>query len=193
MNYRGYNRPGFGIVGYIIITCLILYIASIFSSRFESYLQFIPRAFLDRPWTILTSIFMHAGILHILFNMLTLYFFGSFLTSLVGDVKFLVVFLVGGIAGNLLFMTFPSNEFTAVVGASGAIFAVGGTLAVMRPRLPVFIFPIPAPIPLWVAILGGFALTFGGASIAWEAHLGGLAFGLLAGLFFRLRETHRIF
>jgi membrane associated rhomboid family serine protease len=193
MNYRGYSKPGLGVVVYIIITCFILFIASYISPRFESYLGFVPRLFLDRPWTILTSIFMHAGIMHILFNMFTLYFFGSFLTSLVGDVKFLIVFLVGGIAGNLLFMAFPSNAFYAVVGASGAIFAVGGTLAVMRPRLPVFVFPIPVPIPLWVAILGGFALTFGAAMIAWEAHLGGLAFGLLAGLFFRYRETRRIF
>lgn len=193
MVYRGYGQPGFGVVVYIIITCFLLFIASFISPRFEYYLGFVPALFLERPWTLLTSIFMHAGIMHILFNMITLYFFGTFLTNLVGDVKFLIVFLLGGIAGNLLFMAFPSNEFLVVVGASGAIFAVGGTLAVMRPRLPVFVFPIPVPIPLWVAILGGFALTFGGMSIAWEAHLGGLVFGILAGLYFRFTESRRFF
>lgn len=75
-----------------------------------------------------------------------------------------------------------------VVGASGAIYAVSGALTVMRPNLRVFIFPIPVPIPLWVAVIGGLLIISPG--VAWQAHLGGLVFGLIAGYFFRRKERH---
>jgi len=125
--------------------------------------------------------------------MLVLFFFGNFLIGLVGNTGFLIVYFLGGVAGNLLFMLF-NVPYSLVIGASGAIFAVEGALVILRPRLPVIIFPIPVTIPLWVSVIGAFLLTFiASGRIAWEAHLGGLVFGLLAGLFFRYRETGRIF
>jgi len=55
----------------------------------------------------------------------------------------------------------------------------------MRPNLRVFIFPIPAPIPLWIAVIGGFVILSLLPLVAWEAHLGGLVFGFVAGYFFK--------
>ena len=191
MRYRGYGSSGFGIVGYVIITCVVIFIATLISPRLVSVLEFYPPLFAQRPWTIVTSLFTHYDFFHIFFNMLVLYFFGGFLVSLVGDRWFLAIYLLGGMAGNLFFW---SLGYGAVLGASGAIFAVEGTLVIMRPRLQVYIFPIPAAIPLWVAVIGAFLLTyFAGGNIAWQAHLGGLFFGLLAGLYFRFRETRRFF
>jgi membrane associated rhomboid family serine protease len=193
MRYRGYGTPGLGVVGYIIITCVVVFVATFISPRLISVLEFVPATFSQHPWTVLTSIFVHGSITHILFNMLVLYFFGGFLVSLVGARKFLLVYLLGGLAGNLVFALLAS-PYGGVVGASGAIFAVEGALVLMRPRLPVFVFPIPAPIPLWGAVIGGFFLTFfASGNIAWEAHLGGLVFGLLVGLYFKYRETGRLF
>jgi membrane associated rhomboid family serine protease len=193
MRYRGYGTPGLGVVGYIIITCVVVFVATFISPRLISVLEFVPANFSQHPWTVLTSIFVHGSITHILFNMLVLYFFGGFLVSLVGARKFLLVYLLGGLAGNLVFALLAS-PYGGVVGASGAIFAVEGALVLMRPRLPVFVFPIPAPIPLWGAVIGGFFLTFfASGNIAWEAHLGGLVFGLLVGLYFKYRETGRLF
>ena len=142
--------------------------------------------FLERPWTLLTSMFVHSGLWHIFANMFTLFFFGRYVYSLVGEGKFIIVYFLGGIAGGLLYLLM-SDPFTTAVGASGAIFAVAGTLTVMRPRLTVFIFPIPVPIPLWVAVIGGFVLMSFASSIAWQAHLGGLVVGLIAGFIFRRR------
>lgn len=64
---------------------------------------------------------------------------------------------------------------------------MGGALAIMVPRLRVFVFPVPVPIPLWVATIILLLISFL-PSIAWQAHLGGLALGLIAGYFFKKRR-----
>ena len=89
--------------------------------------------------------------------------------------------------GNVLFILL-APPLSRVIGASGAVFALGGALAVMRPKLRVFVFPLPVPIPLWAAVIGGFLIISFFPDIAWQAHLGGLVSGLIAGYFFRKRE-----
>jgi membrane associated rhomboid family serine protease len=103
-----------------------------------------------------------------------------------------IVYFVGGICGNLLYL-FLGDNYSIAVGASGAIFALGGAMAVMRPNLRVIVFPIFVPIPLWVAVIGGFVLLSFFSSIAWEAHLGGLLVGLAAGYMFRRRGRYYYF
>ena len=139
----------------------------------------------QQPWTIISSMFVHGGFTHILFNMISLYFLGSFFLRAVGEKSFLAIFFLGGLAGNILFVLLA--PFSIGIGASGAIFALGGALAVIVPRVPVFILFIPVPIPLWVAIIIFFSLSFL-PRIAWQAHLGGLLLGLVAGLIFRRRR-----
>jgi len=101
--------------------------------------------------------------------MLTLYFFGTYLSRLVGESKLLIAYFCGGIVGNVWFILLAPS-YSIAIGASGAVFALGGALAVIRTRLMVFVFPIPVPIPPWSAVIGG------------------LVFGLIAGYFFRKRE-----
>ena len=145
-----------------------------------------------RPWTVFTSLFLHAGIGHILGNMITLYFFGRNLDLLVGSTRFLVVYFVGGLLGSLMYVLL-APPLSIAIGASGAVFAVGGALAVMRPKMKVIIFPIFVPIPLWTAVIGGFVILSFLPNIAWQAHLGGLAFGLVSGYFYRRRESFRTY
>ena len=102
---------------------------------------------------------------------------------------FLIVYFGGGILGNIAFILLAPSFYIAI-GASGAIFALGGVLAVMRPKLTVFVFPIPVPIPLWVAIIGGFLILTFFPGVAWQAHLGGLVFGLIAGYFLKKRQRY---
>jgi len=192
MSYR-YRNPGLGAVAYIIITCIVLWVASSISSGFFDALTLSRSTLAQQPWSLVTSMFLHERFpifTHILFNMLTLYFFGTFLVNLVGDRVFLLVYFICGIVGNILFLLLAPS-FASVVGASGAIFGIGGALMVMRPRLQVYVFPIPAPIPLWVSVIGGFVLTFFAANVAWEAHVGGLVAGVLAGFILRRREFSR--
>jgi membrane associated rhomboid family serine protease len=145
--------------------------------------------FMDYPWGLVTSMFVHDGFFHLLANMITLYFFGSYLSRLIGSGRLLLIYLGGGIIGNIFFLLlgtlFNPDTVALAVGASGAVFAVGGALTVMMPRLRVVIFPIPAPIPLWVAVIGGFVILSFLPYVAWEAHLGGLLFGLVMGYIFK--------
>ena len=185
----------------IIILCFVAYIgtrvAGMMGHDLIQLLGLQTATFLQHPWTIVTNLFMHGNIWHILFNMITLYFFGTFLIRLVGTRDFLLIYFLGGIAGNLVFMLFAyfnilTSVFSIVIGASGAIFALGGALAVLTPKLRVFVFPIPVPMPLWVAVIGGFVLMIFVGGVAWQGHLGGLVFGLLAGLVLR-RSVHTPF
>ena len=150
--------------------------------------------FLERPWGLATSMFVHNGLFHLFANMITLYFFGSFLNRLVGNRTFLLIYFGGGIVGGILFILLASNAIA--VGASGAVFALGGAMAVMAPRLRVIIFPIPVPIPLWIAVLGIFVLLTvlpmlnAFSNIAWQAHLGGAVFGLIIGYILKGRGRY---
>jgi len=189
MRYRRYQRFKLSPIWVLIAVNFLLFIATLIAPGLIFLLGLQPAGFLLRPWTILTCMFVHSGFWHIIANMLTLYFFGTYLYRLIGQGRFLFVYFGGGILGSILFILL-APPFSIAVGASGAIFALAGALVVMRPRLPVLIFPIPVPIPLWLAVIGGFLILSFLPYIAWQAHLGGLVLGLIAGYFFRKRERY---
>ena len=192
MAYRGYQGFKLSPIWILIGVNFLLFIPTLIApNAFYGFLGLAPATFLSRPWTILTSMFIHGGFGHIIFNMLTLYFFGSYLSRLVGERKFLLVYFCGGILGGILYLLLGPSSIPAV-GASGAIFALGGALVAMRPNIRVLVFPIPVPMPLWVAVIGVFLILTFLPYIAWQAHLGGLVLGLIAGYFFRRRE-HRFY
>ena len=191
MRYRSYNTTRANSIWIIIIVNMVLVIVTMLSQEVMYLLGLIPAAFLSQPWTIITNLFIHAGLWHVFANMLTLYFFGSSLTRLVGEGRFLLVYFAGGILGNIFYLLL-GPPLSVVVGASGAVFAIAGALTVLAPRLRVFIFPLPVPIPLWAAVIGGFLLLSFLPHVAWQAHLGGLLLGLTAGYFFK-RKMPRYF
>jgi len=145
--------------------------------------------FSSQPWTIVSSMFAHDGIYHIIFNMLTLYFFGMYVLALVGEARFFLVYFIGGLVGNVLFLLI--NHTGSAVGASGAIFALGGLLVVLVPRLKVMIFPIPIPMDLWIALLLSLTVLSFLPGIGWQAHVGGFLTGLAAGYFFKYQARRR--
>jgi len=185
-------RQQLGALWFLIGANVILFVATLFYGEALYYLAFQPASLAYRPWTMLSSMFVHGGFWHIIANMITLYFFGRNVLMLVGKSRFLAVYFIGGIVGNILFMLL-APPLASVVGASGAVFALGGVLAVMRPKLRVLVFPIPAPLPLWGVVLGGFLITLLVPGIAWQAHLGGLIVGLIGGYFFRRTQRRPAF
>jgi membrane associated rhomboid family serine protease len=148
--------------------------------------------------TIFTAMFMHASFLHIAGNMLFLWIFGNNVEDSMGPVKFVAFYLVGGIAALALQVAVGPNSSAPTVGASGAIAAVLGGYIVLYPRARVLTFVIiilfvtvielPALVVLGIwfveqAVFGAANLTNptgGGGGVAYFAHVGGFAFGLLA-------------
>jgi membrane associated rhomboid family serine protease len=208
-SYQRYRSPlsyGLNPLVLLIVANLILYIATLVSGegrfpfgdfavfvgdRFTYYLGLIPYYFTERPWTILTAMFIHANFWHLFVNMLTLFFFGRALAGLTGQNKFLLVYFIGGIAGNALYLLL-GEPLTISVGASGAVYAVAGALVVMAPRIRVLLYFI-VPMPLWVVVLVFFVIWSFVPGIAWQAHLGGLVVGLVAGYFFRKGGRYYVF
>jgi membrane associated rhomboid family serine protease len=186
MAYRG-SRPV--AVWAIIGVNLLVFIATVIDHNLILLLGLQPASFLAQPWTIVTNLFVHSGVWHILANMITLYFFGSFLYQLIGRNRFLLVYFAGGILGNIVYILLASSPFSIAIGASGAIFAVAGVLVVMMPRLRVLLYFI-VPLPLWVVVLVFFIIFSFLPGIAWQAHLGGLVLGLIAGYIFRRRARY---
>jgi len=139
-----------------------------------------------------TNLFVHANFGHIFFNMLALLFLGSFATRLVGQWSFLAVYFAGGIVGNIFYIGMAPSNIVAV-GASGAIFSLGGTLVALAPKVKVIVFPVPAPVPLWTAVIGGFLVLMIIPNVAWQGHLGGLLLGLGAGYFLKRKVGSRLF
>lgn len=186
---RGYRAASLNALWFLIAANVLVFIVTLIKPEAIISLAWRPASFVQRPWIIVTSLFVHASFSHIICNMISLYFLGSFLIRLIGEKKFLIVYFIGGIVGNIFFI-FPDPHAMGV-GASGAIFAIGGALAMIAPRIPVFIFFIPIPTPLWVAIVIFLLISFvPGAGIAWQAHLGGLLAGLGCGYYFRRSGTY---
>jgi len=167
---------------------LVLFVATIISDNVVFQLGLVPSLFTERPWTIITNMFVHAGFWHIFGNMLTLFYFGRALLQLVGQNRFLLLYFGGGILGNILYIWLGAPQSIAI-GASGAVYAIAGALAIMIPRVRVFAYFF-IPMPLWLLVLVFFVLWSFIPGVAWQAHIGGLVAGLIAGFFFRRRTRY---
>lgn len=129
----------------------------------------------DGDWyRLLTSMFLHASLLHLAFNMLALYWLGSIVEQALGTWRYLLLYFVSGIAGAAGALLF-SSPFAVTVGASGAIFGVMGALLVLEYRAT---GSFTGPALGLIAI--NLALSFAIPNISWGGHLGGLVGGVLA-------------
>jgi len=197
--HGGYSRPNLNVLWTIIGINIVVFIIDLMvqysslSRNLVYYLALYPRFVWSEPWTLLTSMFMHGSMLHIFFNMLWLYFFGSYIIMLVGNRKFLLIYFIGGIVGGLFYVWLAADPLIPVVGASGAVFALGGMLAVMQPKLKVMIMFIPRPIPLWAVVTFSFLIGFILPRVAWQGHLGGVLVGVAFGFYFRRKPRRIIF
>jgi rhomboid protease GluP len=130
-------------------------------------------------WRLITSLFLHGGMMHLLFNMFALFLFGPELEKIAGKMRFLTIYFLAGIFGNVA--TYVSQEgMYASVGASGAIYGIFGAFAALvyytrrtMPQLKQVILPL---------IIISVIMTFITPNINAAGHLGGLVTGFLLGL-----------
>jgi len=180
-----------GAIEAIITLNIVVFVLTLIDESFFVLFTLVPRYVLVEPWTLITSMFTHAGFNHLLFNIIALFFLGTYLERLIGENRFLRVYFIGGLAGGVLAVLTAYVGFTdvsiGVVGASGAIFAIAAALAILRPNLRIFIFPIPFPMPLYIAVFGFMLIMSFQEGISWAGHLGGLAVGVIYGNMFKNR------
>jgi membrane associated rhomboid family serine protease len=169
----------------LIANVIIYFIQQTVGAGLTSELAFVPALILSRPWTIITYMFLHGGLTHILFNMIALYFFGPRVESRLGTERFFALYFISGISGALL--SFLFKPYNPIIGASAAIFGVMIAFARFWPRDRIMIWGIIPIEARWLiiittvmAIVGGVQ---GGSGVADFAHLGGYLGGFLYLLF----------
>jgi membrane associated rhomboid family serine protease len=161
----------------LLIANIVMYGLQQFVPGLTNQLELFPPLLLVRPWTLITYMFLHGGLTHILFNMIALYFFGPRVEERLGSRNFIWLYMLSGIGGGLLsFFISPAP----IIGASGAIMGVLMAFAKYWPRERVYIWGV-LPVEMWLMVAAYvlFDLAGFGANVAHFAHLGGLATGLL--------------
>ncbi|MET9900070.1 rhomboid family intramembrane serine protease [Streptomyces sp. NPDC006446] len=125
-------------------------------------------------YRMLTSMFLHGSAMHIIFNMLSLWWVGGPLEAALGRARFIALYFISGLAGSALcYLLADANQPS--LGASGAIFGLFGATAVLMRRLNYDMRPIIALLVI------NLIFTFGWSNIAWQAHIGGLVAGVVVG------------
>jgi membrane associated rhomboid family serine protease len=213
---RSRRFPFINLILILINVLAFLYEMQMDSSVLKEFIfewGLIPVRLLNDPsvaWsTIFTSMFLHGGWFHIINNMWVLFIFGDNVEAHMGGLRYLVFYLLCGVAAGLLQTYVLSSSQQPMIGASGAVAGVLGAYLILFPHsriaslVPIlFIFTI-IEIPAVIFLLfwfvsqlysGLFAIRGGGGSgIAWWAHIGGFLFGILMVFFFRRRTTDRIY
>lgn len=155
----------------------------------------------ERFSTLFTSMFMHGSWMHLIGNMVFLWVFGDNIEAVVGNLKFALFYIIGGLAAALTHISIDPASTIPTVGASGAIAAVLGGYIIMFPSsrikllfllfARVFRWPAIAFLGIWIAQqlfngIGSLGVKSQGG-VAWWAHIGGFAFGFIIGLMWRRR------
>jgi membrane associated rhomboid family serine protease len=174
---------------------LVIFVATLVASLAGLYAkpQLVERSLFRPYWflrrrqyaTVVTSGFVHADLPHLIFNMVTFWFFAFPLEKQIGPVRFAVLYLLGLVVSDLgTYFKHRNDPQYASLGASGAISAVLFAAIVYFPWMKLFIIPIPLPIPAPLFAVGYVAYSWYSARqargrINHDAHLGGAVFGLL--------------
>jgi len=191
---RPFRYVNFNSVFWLIGINVLVFIATYFSSQRNqqymiTHLSMIPYAVIELKWvwTFVTYMFMHGGFQHILFNMLGLFIFGIQVERQMGSKEFLLFYFVTGtLAGIFSFVVYylTNNLIVALMGASGALYAVQLAYAILFPNAIIYIWgiiPLRAPVMVlgFTVISLFFIATGGGGNVAHLTHLAGFGFAWL--------------
>ena len=137
----------------------------------------------DGDWyRLVTSMFLHLGLLHLAFNMYALYLFGPLLEQLYGHIDYLIIYFLCGIGGSVMTILFTPDS--AAAGASGAIFGLFGLAFMVSRRRHLLLGPQARAMlsQAGALLLVNLVFTFAIPGISWTGHIGGLLIGGLIGL-----------
>mgnify|MGYP001721704081 FL=1 len=158
--------------------CVLMYVLTWLAPGLTSALALVPAWLMTHPWTILTGAFLHGGIMHILFNMLSLYWVGRAIEPVMGWWRFLTVYLVSALGGSAFIIAWcliqPSEIYVSTVGASAAVFGLFGAVFVLQ--------RLGGSDTTAILTLLGVNLVYGFmvSGISWQGHIGGAIAGVAA-------------
>lgn len=194
----------------IVINVIVFLLEMAGGEPFIEKWSFVPRRFLANPAadfpTLFTSMFMHAGAMHIFGNMLYLWIFGDNVEDNFGHVKFLIFYLLSGLAATFLQLFFNPAMDIPNLGASGAIAGVLGAYIVLYPqgRIRVLAGNMISTMPALIVIgfwfllqfmsgIGSLSETEGGeGGVAYMAHIGGFVAGVIMTFFLRAANVTKV-
>ncbi len=171
-----------GIITLTVLVSLKGFNDIIFFNRYKFQIEPLEKRDFIR---LLSSGFLHVDVSHLLFNMLTLYFFADVLISNLGGISFLIIYFVSLLNGNILTYFYHKKEpHYSAAGASGAVSGVLFAAILLYPNMSLYIMFIPIPIPAYVVGIGYLAYTVFGmkkqlGNIGHSAHLGGAVAGIV--------------
>jgi membrane associated rhomboid family serine protease len=182
--------------GLIALNVLFFFVEMSGGEPFIRQWSVVPRRLVENPagdfMTVFTSMFMHGGWMHLLGNMLYLWIFGDNVEDRMGHGKFLVFYLLCGIAATVAQVAFSANSSVPNLGASGAIAGVLGAYLIMFPKGQVRVLmgrsvvnmPAVMVLGLWILLqfvngVGSIANTAETGGVAYMAHIGGFVAGLV--------------
>ncbi|WP_040249565.1 rhomboid family intramembrane serine protease [Psychroserpens mesophilus] len=157
-------------------------------SFFERYKFNVGSVRRGEQFRMFSSGFLHADMSHLFMNMLTLYFFADVVIYGVGELNFIVIYIVSLLLGSLLSLYFHQNEFHySAVGASGAVTGILYAAILLNPGMSLYLFFIPIPIPAYIFGIGYLLYSIYGmknrvGNIGHDAHFGGAIGGLVVTL-----------
>ena len=168
----------------IAIVCVVLFFLQ---NVYDITGDFLLRSeiLLQKPWTLVTSMFLHGDLEHLFYNMFALVMFGSILEKTIGSKRFVTLYFVAGIVAGLG----GTLLYSAMLGASGAIYGALGCLGLLRPKMKVWAFGVPMPMIVAVLLWASFDFIglFAPGEVAYAAHLFGLGAGILLALYWKER------
>lgn len=179
----------------IIVLCVLSFLLEMIPGIGEIYInvfQFDPSSLMTRPWTLITYMFLHSGLVHLFLNMLVLYFFGTAFERRVGNKQLLAVFFTAGVLSAIgyAFLSRPIFNISpgAMIGASGAIYGVFSALAILEPDMLVYVYFVPMKLKYALVLfaLVDFLMVNSSDMIAHTAHLSGIFVGIYMG--FRIKK-----
>ncbi|MCH8341268.1 MAG: rhomboid family intramembrane serine protease [Chloroflexi bacterium] len=192
-------RATIALIG-VMVGVLMIQFAGGFGS-FTDQFSLVPSQILSGRslWTLLSSIFLHAGILHLVGNAYFLYVFGDNVEDFLGGRVYLTLFFASGLAGGVLQVATQGDPQISIIGASGAVAGVMAAYLVIFPRVKIyqmfriirFRIRVAWFLLFWIGwnIVGAI---IGGGDVAWMAHIGGFLGGALFAYPFRVRPLHRV-
>ena len=159
----------------LIGLCVAAYVVQVLAPALDARLAFVPVVAAGEPWRFLTTAFLHANYMHLGFNMWALWVLGGSLEPVLGRWRFTAVYLLSALGGStaIYWLSWPGTDAwgTMTVGASGAVFGLFSTMFVVQRRFGRDTSGIVALLAINAVI------SFLGANISWQGHLGGLIVG----------------